>query len=40
MKSSPDYMLRLLQKVTNPDGDLVHTGAVRGNLIYGITENG
>ena len=40
MKSSPDYMLRLLQKVTNPEGDLVHAGAVRGNLIYGITENG
>ena len=40
MKSSPDYMLRLLQRATSPDGDQVQTGAVRGNIVYGITENG
>ena len=40
MKSSPDYMLGLLQRLTNSDGNKVPTGAMRGNLVYGITENG
>jgi len=40
MISSPDYMLRLLRRTTSPDGDRVQTGAVRGNIVYGITENG
>lgn len=40
MKSPPDYMLRLLHRVTNPDGEQVHAGVVRGNLVYGFTENG
>ena len=40
MKPSPDYMMRLLHRVTNPDGEQVKAGAVWGNLIYGFTENG
>lgn len=40
MKSSPDYMLRLLQRLTNSDGDQVPAGAMQGNIVYGITENG
>ena len=39
-KSSPDYMLRLLQRETNSDGDQAQTGKVRGNIVYGIIENG
>ena len=39
-KSLPDYMLRLLQRETNSDGDQVQTGKVRGNIVYGIIENG
>ena len=39
-KSSPDYMLRLLQRETNSDEDQVQTGKVRGNIVYGITEKG
>ena len=35
-----DYMLRLLRKVSKPNGE-VDASAVRGNLIYGFTaDNG